>query len=292
MDFCCGLFDDVLKCFMGKISIFDNRKVRTHWNAEEQEWYFSVADVCSALSESASLDANAYWRKLKQRLIEEGSEVVTKCHGLKMKAADGKMRETDVMRTEDILRLIQSIPSKKAEPFKVWLAQVGKDRLDEIEDPELAMDRAIATYKKKGYSDEWIQRRMQSKEIRDDLVREWSSHGIDKPVEIAVLTDEILRTWSGKTTREYKEYKNLKKENLRDNMTRMELLLTMLGEEATKDYTKQYNPQGFAQNKNIAGQGGEVAYRARIQYEKGLGKSVVSKLNFKDAQKQITENQE
>jgi len=269
-----------------KLALFENNAIRREWNADEQEWYWSVADICNALSESASIDENAYWRKLKQRLKEEGSETVTNCHELKMKANDGKMRNADVMLTKDILRIIQSIPSKKAEPFKMWLAMVGNERLNEIADPELAINRAILTYKKKGYSDEWIRERMRSKEIRDELVREWNIHGIEKPVEIAVLTDEILRTWSGKTTQQYKDYKNLKKENLRDNMSRMELLLTMLGEEATRDLTQQHNPQGFAQNKNIAQQGGEVAFVARKQHEKAMGTSVVSKLNFKQAKEQ------
>ena len=266
-----------------KISIFDERKVRTHWNNDEEEWYFSVVDVCGALTEQVTQDgARKYWSVLKLRLKEEGSELTTKCSQLKMKATDGKMYLTDVMRTDDVLRLIQSIPSKKAEPFKLWLAQVGKDRLDEIEDPELAINRAIATYKRKGYTDDWIQQRMQSKEVRDELVNEWYSHGVEKDVEIAVLTDEILKTWSGKTAKQYKEYKDLKKENLRDNMSRMELLLTMLGEEATKNLTKKYNPQGFKQNQNIASQGGEVAYKARRQYESSLGESVVTKQNFKE----------
>jgi len=267
-----------------KLALFENKAIRREWNADEQEWYWSVADVCNALSESKSKDESAYWRNLKLRLKREGSQVVSNCYDLKMLASDGKYYNTDAMATQNILRMVQSIPSKKAEPFKMWLASVGNERLNEIDDPELAINRAIATYKKKGYSDEWIRERMRSKEIRDDLVREWSTHGIERPIEIAMLTDEILRTWSGKTTQQYKEHKDLKKENLRDNMSRMELLLTMLGEEATRDLTQQHDPQGFAQNKNIARQGGEVAYVARKQHEKSMGTSVVTKLSFKQYQ--------
>ena len=272
-----------------KLVLFENKAIRREWNSDEQEWYWSVVDVCGALTDQlTSKAASTYWAVLKTRLKnDEGAdELLTNCKQLKLLASDGKKYNTDAVSTKYAFRLIQSIPSKKAEPFKLWMAQVASDRLDEIADPEIAIDRAIVTYKKKGYSDEWIRERMRSKEIRDELVREWNVHGIEKPVEIAVLTDEILRTWSGKTTQEYKNYKDLKKENLRDNMSRMELLLTMLGEEATKDLTQEHNPQGFAQNKNIAQQGGSVAYAARREHEKAMGKSVVTKLNFKQAKEQ------
>jgi len=270
-----------------KLALFENKAIRREWNAQEQEWYWSVVDVCGAMTDQPTQDrARNYWKVLKNRLNEEGSELVTNCNQLKMVAEDDKMRNTDVLNTKGILRLIQSIPSKKAEPFKMWLATIGNERLNEIADPELAINRAILTYKKKGYSDEWIKERMRSKEIRDELVKEWTNHGIEKPIEIAMLTDEILRTWSGKSTQEYKDYKNLKKENLRDNMSRMELLLTMLGEEATKDLTQEHNPLGFTQNKDIAHQGGSVAYAARKQYEDRLGRPVVSELNFKEAKEQ------
>jgi prophage antirepressor-like protein len=272
-----------------KLKIFENKKVRTHWDKEKQEWFFSVVDVCGVLSDSA-IPRN-YWSDLKRKLKEEGSELHEKIVQLKMLAEDNKMRETDALDTKGIFRLVQSIPSPKAEPFKLWLAQMGSERLDELADPEIAINRAIMTYKKKGYSDKWIERRLASKELHDLLEREWYEHGIDQPLEFAVLTDTILKTWSGKTTKEYKEYKDLKKENLRDNMTQMELLLTMLSEETTKELVKQHNPQGLAQNKNIAEQGGEVAFVARKQYEKSLGRSMVSPLNSKNI-KQIKDKKD
>jgi len=267
-----------------KIAIFENKKVRKEWIADEEEWYWSVVDVCAALSQTQSIAPRNYWSDLKRKLKTEGAELHEKIVHLKMKADDGKMRETDTLCTEDVFRLIQSIPSKKAEPFKLWLAAVGNERLNEIADPELAINRAIMTYKKKGYTDEWIQRRLRSKEIHDELVSEWAKHGINQSMEFALLTDEILKTWSGKTTRQYKEFKDLKKENLRDNMSRMELLLTMLGEESAKDMTKKHEPQGFEQNKAVAREGGKVACAARKQYEAGLGSSVITSLNFKQAQ--------
>jgi hypothetical protein len=264
-----------------KIQIFENKNVRTHWDKDKQEWLFSVVDVCNILAESESKDPGAYWRKLKQRLANEGSEVVTNCHGLKMQSADGKYYRTDAMNTKGILRLVQSIPSPKAEPFKIWLAQLGSDRLDEMADPEKAIDRGLAMYRRKGYSEEWIRQRIQSKEIHNALESEWAIHGIEQKWEYGALTNTVLKTWSGKDTQEYKDYKNLKKENLRDNMTRMEILLTMLAEETTKDLVRQHNPQGFDQNEIVAKKGGGVAFAARKQYEIETGKSAVTPLNFK-----------
>jgi hypothetical protein len=263
-----------------KLQIFGDKKVRTDWNEKEQEWYFSVVDVCGILTDTA-IPRN-YWSDLKRKLKDEGSELHEKIVQLKMVAEDGKMRETDALKTADVFRLIQSIPSKKAEPFKVWLGQLGSDRLDEIADPEKAITRAIMTYKQKGYSDEWIQRRMASKEIHEELKNAWHTHGIIKSVEYALLTDKILKTWSGKTTQEYKDFKDLQKENLRDNMSRMELLLMMLGEETTKDLVKKHNPRNLVQNQNIAERGGEVALSARREYEEQLGTKVVTPLNAKN----------
>jgi hypothetical protein len=226
-----------------KMQIFEDRKVRSHWDAETQEWFWSVVDVCGVLTEQPTTrNASTYWAVLKTRLKEEGaSELLTKCKQLKMLAEDGKMRETDALKTADMFRLIQSIPSPKAEPFKVWLGQLGSERLDEIADPEKAINRGLAYYKKKGYSDKWIERRLQSKDIRDALEASWDEHGIEKSVEFAVLTDTILKTWSGKNTQEYKDFKDLKKENLRDHMSQMELVLAMLGETATESCKKVIN---------------------------------------------------
>jgi prophage antirepressor-like protein len=270
----------------GKIKIFQNKKVRTEWDKEKQDWFFSVVDVCNALAESEGKDIGAYWRKLKQRLKKEGSEVVKNCHDLKMQSAYGTYYKTDAMDTKGILRLVQSIPSPKAEPFKMWLAQLGSDRLDEMADPEKAIDRGLALYQRKGYSEKWIEQRIQSKKIHAALEHEWHEHGIEKPVEFAVLTDTILKTWSGKTTREYKDYKNLKKENLRDNMTQIEILFSMLAEQSAKDFTEQNNPRDFKGNKEQARKGGEVALSARRQYELNSGSSAISPLNFKQT-KQI-----
>ena len=239
------------------IQLFENQKIRTAWDEDKEEWYFSVVDVVAILTDSA--DPQAYWRKLKQRLKVEGNETVTNCHGLKMTAADGKKRLTDVADTEQLLRIIQSIPSKKAEPFKLWLAQIGRERIEETIDPEIAIDRALETYQKKGYSDEWIHQRILSIRIRNALTDEWQKNGVQKGIEYAILTDEITKAWSGMNTRQYKRFKGLKKENLRDNMSDMELVLNMLAEATTTELSKAHNPQGLAENKEIARRGGKVA---------------------------------
>jgi len=265
-----------------QIRLFEEQKVRTIWNAEEEEWYFSVVDVCNVLAESASKDPGAYWRKLKQRLKAEGSEVVTNCHGLKLPASDGKLYKTDCLDTEGIFRLIQSIPSPKAEPFKMWMAQVAKERLDEMQDPEQGIHRALAEYKALGYSDNWINQRLKSIEIRKDLTDEWKKHGLKEGVQFATLTDIIYKTWAGKTAKQYKEYKGLKKENLRDNMTNQELVLNMLAEMATTDISKARNPQNFTEHADTARRGGNIAKEAREKLELETGKKIVSPLNEKD----------
>ena len=265
-----------------QIRLFEEQKVRTIWNAEEEEWYFSVVDVCNVLAESASKDPGAYWRKLKQRLKAEGSEVVTKCHGLKLPASDGKLYKTDCLDTEGIFRLIQSIPSPKAEPFKLWMAQVAKERLDEMQDPEQGIHRALAEYKALGYSDNWINQRLKSIEIRKDLTDEWKKHGLKEGVQFATLTDIIYKTWSGKTSKQYKEYKGLKKENLRDNMTNQELVLNMLAEMATTDISKARNPKNFTEHADTARRGGNIAKEARERLELETGKKIISPLNAKD----------
>lgn len=265
-----------------QIRLFEEQKVRTIWNAEEEEWYFSVVDVCNVLAESASKDPGAYWRKLKQRLKAEGSEVVTNCHGLKLPASDGKLYKTDCLDTEGIFRLIQSIPSPKAEPFKMWMAQVAKERLDEMQDPEQGIYRALAEYKALGYSDNWINQRLKSIEIRKDLTDEWKKHGLKEGVQFATLTDIIYKTWAGKTAKQYKEYKGLKKENLRDNMTNQELVLNMLAEMATTDISKVRNPQNFTEHADTARRGGNIAKEAREKLELETGKKIISPLNAKD----------
>ena len=260
-----------------KIQLFENQPIRTAWNEELEEWYFSIIDVVAVLTESK--DANAYWRKLKQRLIQEGNETVTNCHALKMKAADGKRRLTDVANTEQLLRIIQSIPSKKAEPFKLWLAQVGRDRIEEIIDPELTIDRALETYAKKGYPADWINQRLQTIRARKELTDEWQSHGVQKGKEYAILTDEVTKAWSGMSTRQYKNYKGLKKENLRDNMSTLELALNMLAEATTTELTKVQNPYGLEANRNVAKTGGQIASEARMRIEKETGNPVITNQN-------------
>ena len=260
-----------------KIQLFENQPIRTAWNEELEEWYFSIIDVVAVLTESK--DANAYWRKLKQRLIKEGNETVTNCHALKMKAADGKRRLTDVANTEQLLRIIQSIPSKKAEPFKLWLAQVGRDRIEEIIDPELTIDRALETYAKKGYPADWINQRLQTIRARKELTDEWQAHGVQKGKEYAILTDEVTKAWSGMSTRQYKNYKGLKKENLRDNMSTLELALNMLAEATTTELTKVQNPYGLEANRNIAKTGGQIAGEARMRIEKETGNPVITNQN-------------
>ena len=261
------------------IQLFEDKKVRTIWDDDQEKWFVSIVDVIGALTDS--VDANAYWRKLKQRLKAEGNETVTNCHGLKMQAPDGKMRLTDVADTEQLFRLIQSIPSPKAEPFKLWLAQIASERLDEIQDPELTIDRALEQYLQLGYSEIWINHRLKSIEIRKELTDEWKSRGLKEGQQFATLTDIISKSWSGKTTKEYKILKGLKKENLRDNMTNTELILNMLAEASTKDISQAVNPETFEENKKVAKQGGNVAKVAMKELEAKTGKKVVSSLNAK-----------
>jgi hypothetical protein len=265
------------------IQLFEEKKVRTVWDTEQEKWYLSIVDVVSVLTES--VDPPAYWRKLKQRLKEEGNETVTNCHGLKMPAHDGKMRMTDVADTEQLFRLIQSIPSPKAEPFKLWLAKVAAERLDEMQDPELSIDRSLEQYLKLGYSENWINQRLKSIEIRKELTDEWKKRGLKEGPQFATLTDIITKEWADKTTKEYKILKGLKKENLRDNMTNTELILNMLAEASTKDISAAVNPETFEDSKKVAQQGGNVAKVARQELEARTGKKVVTGLNAKAALK-------
>lgn len=259
------------------LKFFFNDNVRKVWHKQQEEWYFSIIDVCTVLTDST--DSRKYWNKLKQRLLNEGNETVTNCHQLKMRATDGKMRLTDCASTEQLLRIIQSIPSKKAEPFKQWLALVGKERLDEMADPEKAMDRAVSYYKAKGYSDAWITQRLRSIEIRKEMTDEWQRSGISSNKEYAALTNILTQAWSGKTVQQYKQFKGLHKENLRDNMTNTELALNLLAEVSTTELSKNANPQGFSQSKDIAKTGGSIAGNARKELEKQLGRSVISPAN-------------
>ena len=266
-----------------QIKLFEDKKVRTLWDKEAEEWYFSVVDVVVVLTESKDfLTGRKYWNKLKQRLSEEGSKLVTNCHQLKMPAADGKMYKTDCMTTEQLFRLIQSIPSPKAEPFKLWMAQVAKERLDEMQDPEQGIQRALAEYRALGYSENWINPRLKSIEIRKDLTDEWKKHGLKEGVQFATLTDIIYKTWAGKTAKEYKEYKGLKKENLRDNMTNKELVLNMLAELSTKEISENNNPENFSDHIQNAVDGATIAKNARIELEQKTGKKVVTPLNARD----------
>lgn len=269
------------------IKLFEEKQVRSVWDVEQEKWYISIVDVIAVLTQS--IDPNAYWRKLKQRLKEEGNETVTNCHGLKMQAADGKMRMTDVADTEQLFRLIQSVPSSKAEPFKLWLAQVASERLDEMQDPELSIDRALEQYLKLGYSENWINQRLKSIEIRKELTDEWKKRGLKEGQQFATLTDIITKAWSDKTTKEYKVLKGLKKENLRDNMTNTELILNMLAEASTKDISAAINPKDFEESKKVAKQGGNVAKVARLELEAKTGKKVVTSLNTKDVLKALPE---
>lgn len=262
------------------LKVFEDKKVRTSWNDTEEKWYFSVVDVIGILTES--VDVQSYWRKFKQRLKEEGNETVTNLHGLKMLAADGKMRLTDVADTEQLFRLIQSIPSPKAEPFKLWIAKVARERIDEIEDPEIGIERLMETYQKKGYSNEWINQRLKSIEVRKELTDEWDNRGVKKGQEYAILTDEITKAWSGFSVKDYKKYKDLKKENLRDNMTNLELVLNMLAEATTTEISKEKKPKNFQENKIIAKQGGTIAGNTRKEIEEKTGKKVVSKISAKN----------
>ena len=270
-----------------KIQIFEDKKIRTAWNEEIEEWYFSVVDVVSILTDSK--DPTAYWRKLKQRLKAEGNETVTNCHGLKMTASDGKKRMTDVVDTTNLLRLIQSIPSPKAEPFKMWLAEVGKDRIEETIDPELAIDRALETYLKKGYDEEWIHQRILSIRVRNELTAQWQQHGVEEGKEYAILTDEITKAWSGMTTRKYKNLKGLTKENLRDNMSTTELILNMLAETSTTDISKEEHPQGLSENIKVAKRGGNVAKIARQALETETGKSAITPQNAVELNKVVVD---
>ncbi|MCQ2977557.1 MAG: hypothetical protein MJ232_06045 [archaeon] len=260
-----------------EIKLFNDKQIRTVWDDEIEDYYFSIIDVIDVLTNSK--DASAYWRKLKQRLSKEGNQTVTNCHRLKLPAKDGKMRLTDVADTKHLLRIIQSVPSPKAEPFKLWLAQVGKERLDEIADPEKAIERAIQTYRKKGYSEEWITQRIRSIETRKELTAEWQRVGVKEGLEYAILTNEITKAWSGKTVKEYKNYKNLKKEGLRDNMTNLELILNMLAEASTTEISKVEDPSTFDESKDVAVRGGSIAGNARRELEDTTGKKVISKKN-------------
>ena len=262
------------------LQLFGEQRIRTAWNQGEEKWYFSIVDVVAALTDS--VDAMAYWRKLKERLLKEGNETVTSCHTLKMRARDGKMRQTDVADQQQLFRLIQSIPSPKAEPFKQWIAKVASERVDEIQDPELAILRGAEYYRAKGYSEGWINQRLQSIRMRKELTDEWKARGIQKEKEYAILTNEMTKAWSGLTVREYKDLKGLKKENLRDNMTDIELVLNMLAEVSTKAISQTRQPETFSQSKQIAKEGGTIAGDARENIEKRVGASVVSALNAKD----------
>lgn len=259
------------------LQLFEEHRVRTAWDSEQEKWYFSIVDVVAVLTDNADYQAaRNYWKVLKNRLTAEGNETVTKCNQFKMRAADGKMRKTDVADTEQLFRLIQSIPSPKAEPFKQWMAQVASLRIDQMQDPELSIEQAMADYKRLGYSDAWINQRLKSIEVRKELTDEWKRTGVQEGVQYATLTDIITQSWSGLHTRDYKALKGLKKESLRDNMTNVELALNILAEASTAELSKQKNPRGFNQNKTIARQGGSVARAARVQLESQLGRSVIS----------------
>ena len=263
-----------------KIKLFEQKQVRTHWDAENEEWYFSVVDIVEALTNSPN--ARKYWSVLKTRLKKEGSELATNCSQLKMQAADGKYYKTDCMTTKQVLRLVQSIPSPKAEPFKLWLAEVGNQRLDEIADPEKAILRGAEYYRAKGYTEGWINKRLQSIEMRKELTDEWKARGIEQEKDYAILTNEMTQAWSGLTVKEYKQLKGLKKENLRDNMTNIELVLNMLAEVSTTAISKAKEPKTFAENKSVANEGGKIARTARKNLEKQIGQSVISPMNASD----------
>ena len=262
------------------IKVFEEKKVRTVWDSDKEEWYFSIVDVVAVLTDSPN--PRNYWKVLKHRLVKEGNESVTNCNQLKMPSSDGKYYKTDVATTEQLFRLIQSIPSPKAEPFKLWMAQVVKERLDQMQDPELSIQQAMMDYKRLGYSDNWINQRLKSIEIRKDLTDEWKRHGLQEGVQFATLTDIIYKTWAGKIVKEYKQFKGLKKENLRDNMTDTELVLNMLAELSTKRISEVRNPESFEEHMNVAHQGGSVARNARMELEARIGEDVVTPLNAKD----------
>lgn len=262
------------------IKIFEEKKVRTVWDSDKEEWYFSVVDVIAVLTDSPN--PRNYWKVLKHRLVKEGNESVTNCNQLKLPSSDGKYYKTDVADTEQLFRLIQSIPSPKAEPFKLWMAQVAKERLVQMQDPELSIQQAMLDYKRLGYSDNWINQRLKSIEIRKDLTDEWKRHGLQEGVQFATLTDIIYKTWAGKTAKEYKQFKGLKKENLRDNMTNTELVLNMLAELSTKKISEAQNPESFSEHMEVARKGGRIAKDARLKLEQETGEKVVTSLNAKD----------
>ncbi len=263
-----------------KIKVFENKHIRTKWDEEKEEWYFSIVDTIAVLTDSPN--PNNYWKVLKHRLKKEGSELVTNCNQLKLLSSDGKMYRTDVADTKQLLRLIQSIPSPKAEPFKMWLAQIGNERLEEIADPEKAILRGAEFYRAKGYTEGWINQRLQTIEMRKELTDEWRNRGVEKEKDYAILTNEMTKAWSGLSVKDYKQIKNLKKENLRDNMTNLELVLNMLAEVSTTAISKSKEPETFSQNVQIAKEGGSIAKNARTDIEKRIGKSVISPLNAKD----------
>ena len=273
-----------------QIQIFEEKKVRTVWDDAEEKWYFSIVDAVAVLT--GSPDPRNYWKVLKHRLKKEGNQSVTNCNQLKLPSSDGKYYKTDVADTEQLFRLIQSIPSPKAEPFKLWMAQVAADRLDQMQDPELGIEQALTDYKRLGYSDNWINQRLKSIEIRKDLTDEWKRHGLKEGVQFATLTDIIYSTWSGMTSKEYKQFKGLKKENLRDNMTNRELVLNMLAELSTKDISESRNPETFGEHAEVARQGGEIARNARAELEAKTGRPVVTSLNAKTALQLNQDNEE
>jgi len=276
-----------------KLQLFGEQSIRSHWDDEQEQWYFSIVDVISILTEQKDHQgARNYWKVLKHRLVKEGNETVTNCNRLKMRASDGKMRQTDVAHTEQLLRLIQSIPSPKAEPFKQWLAQVGAERIEETEDPELAFDRAMQTYLAKGYSKEWINQRLKSIEVRKELTDEWQERGMKQGLEYAILTNALTEAWAGKSIKAYKQHKGLKKENLRDNMSNLELVLNMLAEASTTEISKKQQPQGLDENKQVAQKGGNAAKQARLEIEKQTGESIVSSSNAKALGNQVDSDEE
>ena len=265
------------------LQLFEEKKIRSVWDDKEEKWYFSIVDVCAVLTEQPDAEhARNYWKVLKHRLIKEGNQTVTTCNRLKLRAADGKLRLTDVADTEQLFRLIQSIPSPKAEPFKLWMAQVASTRLEQMQDPEKSIDQAVMDYKRSGYSDAWINQRIKSIEIRKELTDEWARTGVQQGMQYASLTDIITREWSGMSTKQYKQFKGLKKESLRDNMTNMEIALNMLAEASATELSKQRNPQGFNQQKRVAKDGGSVAKVARNQLEKKLGHGVITSAKASD----------
>ncbi|MCL1825905.1 MAG: hypothetical protein FWG26_08220 [Betaproteobacteria bacterium] len=273
----------------GKVQLFENKHIRTAWDEENEEWLFSVVDVVAILTNNDYQTARNYWKVLKSRIIKEGNQTVTSCNQLKMTAEDGRKRLTDVVNTEQLLRIIQSVPSPKAEPFKMWLAAIGRERIDETIDPELTIDRALEIYLKKRYSREWINQRLQTIQVRKELTDEWDDRGVQKGLEYAILTDEISKAWSGMTTRQYKNFKRLKKENLRDNMSTLELVLNMLAEATTTELAKAHDVRGLYENQKVARRGGKVAGDARKTIEADTGKPVISSKNAVDFSRLISD---